>query len=129
MDALFCVAGGEGFRDLLRLYDARVLEHTRNQTTINFPDILAFVNIHERELRITEGRWETQRYEVWCPGYDCAKEYHTQCVQAAVHLVTQHGVSFVPALSEEVSLLPSDLVAHLTRFVHTRAIRLMETIK
>jgi hypothetical protein len=27
LDAIFCVAGGEGFRDLVRLYDARALEH------------------------------------------------------------------------------------------------------
>jgi hypothetical protein len=76
IDAIFCVAGSEGFRDLVRLYDARVLEHASTATMVTFPDILAFVNLHERTIRTLDGGWQEARYEVWCPGYDLAKEYH-----------------------------------------------------
>jgi hypothetical protein len=125
LDAIFCVAGSEGFRDLVRLYDARVLEHTSAGTTLTFPDILAFVNLHERTIRAADGRWQEARYEVWCPGYDLAKEYHQQCVQAAQALVSQHHIALVPSLQEEVSLLPADLVKHFTSFVRSLTLRLV----
>jgi hypothetical protein len=126
IDAIFCVAGSEGFRDLVRLYDARVLGNVSTATTITFPDILAFVNLHERTNRTADGRWQEVRYEVWCPGYDLAKEYHQQCVQAAHLLVSQHQVPFVPTLEEEVGMLPADLVRHFTTFVRRTTMQLVE---
>lgn len=125
LDAIFCVAGGEGFRDLVRLYDARALEHARAGTTPAFPDILAFVNLHERTIRADDGRWTEARYEVWCPGYDFAKEYHQQCLRAAHELVYSHQVVFVPSLEEEVQQLPNDLVAHFTSLVRAKTLGLM----
>jgi hypothetical protein len=125
VDAIFCVAGSEGFRDLIRLYDARALEHAIAATASAFPDILAFVNIHERPARDAEGRWQDARYEVWCPGYDLAKECHQQCAQAARSLVEQYEITFTPPLSEEVLALPEDLVAHLTAFVRNRTTELI----
>jgi hypothetical protein len=126
IDAIFCVAGSEGFRDLVRLYDARALEYASAATTLTFPDILAFVNMHERALRATDGRWEESRYEVWCPGYDLAKEYHQQCVQAAQALVTEHQTVFVPSLQEEVRMIPDNLVTHFTTFVRSKTIELVQ---
>jgi len=125
IDAIFCVAGSEGFRDLVRLYDARALEHASAATMITFPDILAFVNLHERTSRTADGTWQESRYEVWCPGYDLAKEYHRQCVQAAHALVDQHQIVFVPSLQEEVGMIPDNLVAHFTTFVRTKTMQLV----
>ena len=66
IDAIFCVAGSEGLRDLVRLYDARVLERVYTETSVTFPDILAFVNMHERMIHSVDGDWQEMRYEVWC---------------------------------------------------------------
>jgi len=126
IDAIFCVAGSEGFRDLVRLYDARALEHASAATTLSFPDILAFVNIHDRVIRAADGRWEESRYEVWCPGYDLAKEYHQQCVQAAQTLVNERQIVFVPTLEEEVQMLPDNLVAHFTTLVRAKTLKLVQ---
>lgn len=126
LDAIFCVAGSEGFRDLVRLYDARALEYASRADTMSFPDILAFVNLHERLIRTADGSWEEARYEVWCPGYDLAKEYHQQCLQAAQALVQQHHVVFVPSLQEELGMIPDDLVRHFTGFVRTNTMRLIQ---
>jgi hypothetical protein len=126
IDAIFCVAGSEGFRDLVRLYDARALQHASAATTLTFPDILAFVNLHERLSRSADGRWEESRYEVWCPGYDLAKEYHQQCVQAAHALIHQHQVVFVPTLEEEVRMLPDNLVTHFTTLVRAKSLALVQ---
>jgi hypothetical protein len=125
IDAIFCVAGSEGFRDLVRLYDARALEHASAATTLTFPDILAFVNLHDRAIRTADGTWQESRYEVWCPGYDLAKEYHQQCVQAAHALVHQHHIVFVPTLQEEVGMIPDNLVTHFTTFVRTKTMQLV----
>ena len=126
IDAIFCVAGSEGFRDLVRLYDARALEHASATTALTFPDILAFVNLHERVIRAADGTWQEARYEVWCPGYDLAKEYHQQCVQAAHALVHQHQIVFVPTLQEEVSMIPDNLVTHFTTLVRTKTLELVQ---
>jgi hypothetical protein len=126
IDAIFCVAGSEGFRDLVRLYDARALEHAGAATALTFPDILAFVNLHERVIRAADGTWQESRYEVWCPGYDLAKEYHQQCVQAAYALVDQHQIVFVPSLQEEVRMIPENLVTHFTTFVRTKTKELVQ---
>lgn len=126
LDAIFCVAGSEGFRDLVRLYDARALEHASAATTLTFPDILAFVNMHERVSRSANGSWQESRYEVWCPGYDLAKEYHQQCVQAAHALIYQHQIVFVPTLEEEVSMLPDNLVSHFTTLVRAKTLELIQ---
>lgn len=123
LDAIFCVAGSEGLRDLVRLYDARVLERVCAGETVSFPDILAFVNVHER---VTGYEEQTQHYEVWCPGYDLAKAYHQQCLQAAHTLVSQHPVPYVPSLPEEVALLPVDLVRHLTTLVRHMTVRIID---
>lgn len=120
-DAIFCVAGSEGLRDLIRFYDARVLEQILAQRDIEFPDILAFVHLHQRTVRSSSGHVIEQQYEVWCPGYDFAKEYHAQCVAAAQQLVVQHGITWAPSLAEEVQQLPDDLVGHLTQFVRAQA--------
>ena len=125
LDAIFCVAGSEGFRDLVRLYDARALQHASTATTIGFPDILAFVNLYERLSRTADGTWQELRYEVWCPGYDLAKVYHQQCVQAAQALIEQHQIVFVPSLQEEVSMIPDNLVRHFTSFVRTKTMQLI----
>jgi hypothetical protein len=126
VDAIFCVAGSEGFRDLIRLYDARALEHAATSAEHNFPDILAFTNMHERAVRGPDGQWQETRYEVWCPGYDLAKEFHQQCVGAAQSLVQEHRVQSAPGLQEEVTQLPPDLVAHLTRFARTRTLQVIQ---
>jgi hypothetical protein len=126
IDAIFCVAGSEGFRDLVRFYDARALEHASAATTLTFPDILAFVNLHERVSRSVDGSWEESRYEVWCPGYDLAKEYHQQCVQAAHALIHQHQVVFVPTLEEEVRMLPENLVTYFTTLVRAKTLELVQ---
>jgi hypothetical protein len=126
LDALFCVAGSEGFRDLVRLYDARVLEHTTTATAITFPDILAFVNLHERTARAPDGTWHTSRYEVWCPGYDLAKAYHQHCISAAQVIVAHDPPPVVPTLPEEVAMIPENLVAHFSTFVRTRTQALLQ---
>lgn len=126
LDALFRVAGSEGLRDLIRLYDAHALRHVVEHVEFAFPDILAFVNIHERPARNEHGRWHEERYEVWCPGYDFAKEYHQQCLRAAQELAHNHGVTSAPALESEVTQLPVDLVAHFTRFVQAATQHLIQ---
>ena len=126
LDAIFCVAGSEGFRDLICFQGPRVLEHASAKTAPTFPDILAFVNMHERTIRAADGNWQEARYEVWCPGYDLAKEYHQQCVQAAYTLVSQQQVFFVPTLQEEAAVLPVNMVSHLTTFVRTKTMRLVD---
>lgn len=64
LDAIFCVAGSKGLRDLVRLYGAHVLEHVTAGTAVSFPDILAFVNLHERMVQGVDGELHEQRYEV-----------------------------------------------------------------
>jgi hypothetical protein len=117
IDALFRVAGSEGFRDLVQFYDARVLDALTRNAECPFPDILAFVNLHERQVRDSAGRWQAMRYEVWCPGYDFAKEYHAQCIVAAQRLVHDHGIQQAQPYAEEMAMIPFDLVRHFTALV------------
>ncbi|KAB8141426.1 hypothetical protein F8S13_18645 [Chloroflexia bacterium SDU3-3] len=124
IDALFRVAGGEGFRDLIQHYEARALAQAIAGEDVVFPDILAFVNMHERQARDAQGQWRTERYEVWCPGYDFAKAYHQQC-RAAARELAAGGVIVALPLEEEMLYMPENLVAHFTHFATGLALQLL----
>lgn len=126
MDGIFRVAGSEGLRDLIYLYDARTLELVSSGAASSFPDILAFVDMHERTTHTADGSTQETRYEVWCPGYDLAKAFHQQCLEAAHTLVDQGLVPFVPTFQEEVARLPKDLVAHFNNLVRSETTRIIE---
>ncbi|MFL5805059.1 MAG: hypothetical protein ACJ8CR_25360, partial [Roseiflexaceae bacterium] len=121
LDALFRVAGGEGFRDLIRFYGAHLLEHAASNTTTPAPDLLAFVNVHDCMRRDEGGAFAPAKYEVWCPGNDLARVYFSQCQSAAEVLVRQHGVRSPFPLHEELSVLPFEISTYLTDFVQRLA--------
>jgi hypothetical protein len=121
LDALFRVAGGEGFRDLIRFYGAHLLEHAVSSATTPAPDLLAFVNVHDCMRRGEDGTLAAAKYEVWCPGNDLARVYFGQCQSAAEALVQQHGVRRPFPLPEELGVLPLDISSYLTSFVQQLA--------
>ncbi len=121
LDALFRVAGGEGFRDLIRFYGAHLLEHAVKSTTAPAPDLLAFVNVHDCMRRDESGALAHMKYEVWCPGNDLARLYFGQCQAAAEALVWQHGLRSPFPPQEELNMLPLDISSHLTDFVQRLA--------
>jgi hypothetical protein len=113
--------GGEGIRDLIRLYCAHLLEHAIGDAETPAPDLLAFVNIHDHVRRDESGAPVNIRYEVWCPGNDFSRAYFSQCEAAARALVQQHGVRSAYPLHEEVRLLPPEISAYMTEFVQRLA--------
>jgi hypothetical protein len=121
LDALFRVAGGEGIRDLIRLYCAHLLEHTLNNAETPAPDLLAFVNVHDRVRRDETGASVNVKYEVWCPGNDFSRAYFSQCASAARTLVQGHGVRSAYPLYEEVRVLPPEISMYMTDFVQQLA--------
>jgi hypothetical protein len=121
LDALFRVAGGEGFRDLIHFYGAHLLEHAVKSTTAPAPDLLAFVNVHDCMRRDQSGVLAHMKYEVWCPGNDLARLYFGQCQAAAEALVRRHGLRSPFPLPEELGVLPMEISGHLTDFVQRLA--------
>jgi hypothetical protein len=121
LDALFRVAGGEGFRDLIRFYGAHLLEHAASNAATPAPDLLAFVNVHDCVRRDEGGALAPAKYEVWCPGNDLARLYFSQCQSAAEALVRQHGVRSPFPLAEELQVIPLDISTYLTDFVQRLA--------
>ncbi len=117
IDAIFRIAGSEGIRDLVRMYCAHHLEQALAQATASMPDLLAFVDVHDREIVGADGATVQTKYEVWCPGTDLAKAIFRQCEAAAQDLVASHGVTFALSLQEEAALLPVDISRHMTAFV------------
>jgi hypothetical protein len=115
LDALFRVAGGEGFRDLILFYCGRMLERALSQAASDEPDLLAFVLLHEREG--PRGPGAPERYEVWCPGNDFARAFFQECQRAADVLVRQHRVRAAAPAAEELGLLPGELSGHLNAYV------------
>lgn len=120
LDAIFRVAGSEGMRDLVRVYCAHQLEKALERAKAPMPDLLAFVDVHQREEAGPGGRAARTAYEVWCPGTDLAKAIFRQCEAAAEGLVAGHGVSFALSLAEEAAMVP-EITAHLTRFARACA--------
>jgi hypothetical protein len=114
LDAIFRVAGSEGFRDLICFFCAHLLEQAIARSSVPFPDITAFADVHERHGRDATGQRLTTRYEVWCPGTDLAKLMDAQIRRAAATLVQEHGVYFALTTREEAALLPHRLPAYLT---------------
>ncbi len=119
-DAIVRVAGGEGIRDLVCFFCAHLLEQAISSEESTFPDLTAFADVHERVAPDTQGRPETTRYEVWCPGTDLSKAVFAQARAAALCLVREHGVRFALSTREEAALLPARLPAYLTRRVQQR---------
>ena len=122
LDALFRVAGGEGFRDLIRFYGAHLLEHAASNAATPTPDLLAFVNVHDCVRRDEDGALAPAKYEVWCPGNDLARVYFSQCQSAAEVLVRQHGIRSPFPLHEELTVLPFEISTYLTSFVQQLAL-------
>jgi hypothetical protein len=127
LDAIFRVAGGEGMRDLVRLYCAHLLEKALEAAETRPPEITAFVDIHDREEYGASGELHKTRYEVWCPGTDLAKEIFRQCREAAQLLVGQHQVGEVVPIAEEVAVLPGEISRYMTRFLQSIAAPLLQT--
>jgi hypothetical protein len=115
IDAIFQVAGSEGVRDLIQLYAAHLLEQTAQGTPGGLPDILAFVNLHERPGPSPSA--PVDRFEVWCPGYDLSKAFFGHCQRAARALHDQGALARIPTLAEETAQLPPSLVQHLNNYV------------
>jgi hypothetical protein len=115
VDAIFLVAGSEGVRDLIQLYAAHLLDQTAQGAPGGLPDILAFVNLHERAGPTPSA--PVDRFEVWCPGYDLSKAFFGHCQRAARSLHDQGALARIPTLAEETAQLPPSLVQHLNSFV------------
>jgi len=115
IDAIFRVAGSEGVRDLIQLYAAHLLDQTAQGTPGGLPDILAFVNLHERPGPSPSA--PATSFEVWCPGYDLSKAFFGHCQRAARSLHDQGALVRIPTLAEETAQLPPSLVQHLNNFV------------
>ncbi len=112
LDAIFRVAGGEGFRDLMRIYGARLIDEVLTNTKVSQPN-LAFVDIHDCYRQDESGETVIVKYEVWCPGRRLARAYLNQCQIAAQKLVREHGVSFAPSTSEEFQLFPHEISIYM----------------
>jgi hypothetical protein len=119
LDAIMRVAGGEGLRDLVRFYGARLLAQTLAGADTSSPDLLAFVDVHDAYRRDERGASVKAKYEVWCPGYDLSKIFLAQCRSAAQVLAAQPSTSAPSSLDHELQLLPADLSGHFNRFVQT----------
>ncbi|MBD2093617.1 hypothetical protein H6F90_00410 [Trichocoleus sp. FACHB-591] len=113
LDAIFRVAGGEGFRDLMRIYGVRLLDGILTNTKVPQPNNLVFVDIHDCYRQDDSGRTVSAKYEVWCPGRRLARAYLNQCQIAAQKLVHEHGVRFAPSTSEEFQAFPQELSIYM----------------
>lgn len=113
LDAIFRVAGGEGFRDLMRIYGTHLLDGVLTNTKVSQPNSLAFVDIHDRYCKDDSGKTVTAKYEVWCPFRRLARAYLNQCQIAAQKLVREHGVSFAPSTSEEFKVFPHEISIYM----------------
>jgi hypothetical protein len=120
-DAIFRVAGSEGMRDLIQFHATRLLGQTLTQEKPDFPDILGFVNLHERIDPNASFLAPSQQYEVWCPGQDLAKVFFQQCQSAAQRLIEHDQLHQAAPRESELRALPVDLVSHLTSFVQAHA--------
>ncbi|MBA3532845.1 MAG: hypothetical protein H0T73_13045 [Ardenticatenales bacterium] len=116
LDAIFRVAGGEGFRDLIRIYGARLLEEALANVELTQPDILAFVDVHDSFRKDSSGKTVQAKYEVWCPGRSLARAYLNQCHDAARTLVQVHGVRIAPPKRDEYLIFPHEISAYLNDF-------------
>ncbi|MCL1475367.1 hypothetical protein [Argonema antarcticum] len=117
LDAIFRVAGGEGFRDLMRIYSPRLIDAVLANKKVSQPNTLAFVDIHDRYCKDDSGKTILAKYEVWCPGRTLARAYLNQCQIAAQELVDKHGVSFAPSIIEEFQVFPYELSIYMKQFV------------
>lgn len=116
-DAIFRVAGGEGFRDLIRIYGPRLLEAALDRQEMAQPDILTFVDVHDGVRREPSGTSIPFKYEVWCPGRTLARTYLNQAQHAATTLVREHGVTLAPTLRQELLNFPQEVSGYLNEFV------------
>ncbi|MBM7846230.1 hypothetical protein [Herpetosiphon giganteus] len=110
LDAVFSVAGGEGFRDLIVFHGGHLLEQAKAGALWTNIDMYSLVDLHDRET--PEG---LQKFEVWCLGGDLAKAVLAEFQKAALMLVTQ-GWQPQP-LTKELALLPVDLNRHFGQMV------------
>jgi hypothetical protein len=117
LDAIFRVAGGEGFRDLIHIYGIRLLEQALTNTEVSLPDLLAFVDIHDALRKDESGALVETKYEVWCPGHSLAKVHFQQCKLAAWKLVHEHSVQFSPTKQEEFLAIPDEISVHMQTFL------------
>jgi hypothetical protein len=119
LDAIFRVAGGEGFRDLMRIYGVRLLDGILTNTKVSLPNSLAFVDIHDCYRKDDSGRIAPAKYEVWCPGRRLARAYLNQCQIAAQNLVHKHGVRFAPSASEEFQVFPQEISVYMKQLLQS----------
>ncbi len=116
LDAIFRVAGGEGLRDIVRVYGAHYLEQEIDGAELSIPDLLAFVDVHD-DTRMIDGTLQQVKYEVWCPGTDLAREVLRQCQAAVRTLVQAEAVHMALPLAAEVAALPGEVSSYLNRAV------------
>lgn len=117
-DALFRVAGSEGLRDLIQLYGTRLLNQTLHGESAALPDILGFVNLHQRPPQTGSVTETGEQYEVGCPGHDFAKVFYHHCQAAASHLIKHEALDRIASREMELRSLPIDMVSHFTLFAH-----------
>jgi hypothetical protein len=117
LDAIFRVAGGEGIRDLIRIYGTRLLENAIHNTDASLPGIFAFIDTHDCYRKDAAGRSIEVKYEVWCPGRSLAKIYFDQCKIAADKLVKDHNVQYSPSSREEFQAFPSEISVYMREFM------------
>jgi hypothetical protein len=117
LDAIFRVAGGEGFRDLIRIYGTRLLENALTATEAELPGIFAFIDVHDCYRKDQAGKTIEVKYEVWCPGRSLAKIYFDQCKIAASTLVKEHNVRYSPSSREEFQAFPSEISVYMRQFL------------
>jgi hypothetical protein len=117
LDAIFRVAGGEGFRDLMRIYGAHLLEGVLTNTKVSQPKSLVFVDIHDCYRKDDSGKTVPAKYEVWCPGRRLARAYLNQCQLAAQKLVHEHDVGFAPSTREKFQVFPHEISVYMKQFL------------
>ena len=117
LDAVFRVAGGEGFRDVMRIYGVRLLDAVVTNTKVSQPSSLAFVDLHDCYRQDESGKTVPAKYEVWCPGRRLARAYLNQCQIAAQRLVHEHNVRFAPSTSEEFQAFPHEISIYMKQLL------------
>ena len=127
LDAIFRVAGGEGFRDLMRIYGARLLDGVLTNTKVSQPNTLAFVDIHDCYRKDNSGKTIPAKYVVWCPGRRLARAYLNQCQIAAQKLVHEHGVRFAPSTSEEFQVFPHEISVYMKQLLQDSVSPVLQT--
>ncbi|MBD1909781.1 MULTISPECIES: hypothetical protein [unclassified Leptolyngbya] len=126
LDAIFRVAGGEGFRDLMRIYGADLLDGVLTNKKVSQPKTLAFVDLHDCYRKDDSGKTLPGKYEVWCPGRSLARAYLNQCQIAAQTLANQHGVRFAPSTSEEFQAFPQEISIYMKQFLQAMISPILE---